>query len=57
VSITDENGSRHYESADVQDLRDAADMLREIATEHDGDARHRPGSAARVTRFSVTWEA
>jgi hypothetical protein len=57
VSITDENGTRQYESTDVQDLRDAADVLREIATEHDPDARHRPGSAVRIKAFDVSWEA
>lgn len=57
VSIVDENGSRQYESADVEDLRDAADVLREIATEHDPEARHRPGPAVRIKRFDVSWEA
>jgi hypothetical protein len=57
LSIDDENGSRQYESADVEDLRDAADLLREIATEHDPDARHKPGSAIRVKRVDLTWEA
>jgi hypothetical protein len=56
VSITDENATRQYESTDVQDLRDAADVLREIATEHDPDARHRPSSAVRIKRFDVSWE-
>lgn len=57
LSIDDENGSRQYESADVKDLRDAADLLHSIAREHEPDARHRTGSAVRIKRIDLTWEA
>lgn len=57
LSIDDENGPRQYEYTEVEYLRDAADLLREIATEHDPDARHKPGSAVRIKRVDLTWEA
>jgi hypothetical protein len=55
--IVDENGPRTYESADVQDMHDAASMLQRIAFEHDPAAHHRPTSAVRITRLDLTWEA
>lgn len=57
LGIEDENGRRQYESTDVKDLRDAADLLMKIARAHDPDARHRPSAAVRITRFDLTWEA
>lgn len=57
LSIDDADGSRQYESTDVKDLRDAADLLLSIAAKHDPDARHRPGSAASIDRIDLTWEA
>lgn len=45
------------DDASLDELRDAGELLKSIAFERDPGARHKPGSAIRVTRVDLTWEA
>lgn len=57
VHLTDEHGARETISGNLADLAAAGDLLKEIAQSRDPYSFYRPGSASRITRVAVTWEA